>query len=87
MTTLDRDQHVAREKILKLLSDEENGKVSQAEGGKGLADGDEYVDLDQLGAGVQVATATMTKALIGHIVPRSALHDETWKKIVSQLAG
>ena len=78
---------MARENILKLLSDEENGKVSQAEGGKGLADGDEYVDLNQLGAGVQVATVTMTKTLTGHIVPRSALHDETWKKIVSQLAG
>ena len=85
MTAVERAQHVARDTILKMLSDEENGKVSQAEGAAGLPDGEEYVDLDHLVAGVQIAKAPMTKALTGHIVPRSAVHGETWNKIVAQL--
>ncbi len=49
----------ARENIMKLLSDDENAKVSNAEA-KPLPAGEEYVDLDDLEAGVQTATPEMT---------------------------
>ena len=54
MTTVERADRVARDTILKMLSDEENAKVSRAEGAAGLPDGEEYVDLEHLEAGVQL---------------------------------
>lgn len=84
MTAVQRAEHVARDTILKMLSDEENSKVSTAEG-SGLRSGEEYVDLERLDAGVQVTDASMTKAIAGHIIPRNAVHGETWSKIVAQL--
>jgi hypothetical protein len=85
MTAIERAQQLARDTILKMLSDEENAKVSRAESAAGLPDGEEYVDLEHLVAGVQVAKAPMTTALTGRIVPRSAVRGETWSKIVAQL--
>ena len=76
----------ARDRILSLLSDEENAKVSSAEGGASLVQGDEYVDLENLGKGVQRAASTMPKTKTGTLLPKSAVHGETWKKIVTQLA-
>ena len=75
----------AREDIMKLLSDDENARVSNAEA-KPLPAGEEYVDLDDLEAGVQTATAEMTAEDATGILPRSAVHDETWTKILAQLA-
>jgi hypothetical protein len=75
----------AREDIMKLLSDDENARVSNAEA-KPLPVGEEYVDLDDLEAGVQKATAEMTAGDATGILPRSAVHDETWTKILAQLA-
>ena len=63
----------------------ENAKVSLAESAAGLPDGEEYVDLEDLVAGVQSAKAPMPKALTGRIIPRSALRGETWSKIVAEL--
>ncbi len=85
MMAVERAQYVTRDTILKMLSDEENAKVSLAESAAGLRDGEEYVDLEDLVAGVQLAKSPMTKILNGHIVPRSAVHGETWSKIVAQL--
>jgi hypothetical protein len=85
MTAVERAQYVTRDTILKMLSDEENAKVSLAESAARLRDGEEYVDLEDLVAGVQLAKSPMTKILNGHIVPRSAVHGETWSKIVAQL--
>ena len=87
MTVAERAEHIARDTILKLLSDEENAKVSSAEGAAVLAQGEEYVDLERLDRGIQRADAGMTKGTIGHIVPRRAVHGETWSKILVQLAG
>jgi len=86
MTVAERADQTARDTILKLLSDEENAKVSSAEGAGGLAQGEEYVDLEHLDRGIQRADATMTKGAIGHILPRRAVHGETWSKILAQLA-
>ena len=85
MTVAERADQTARDTILKLLSDEESAKVSSAEGSAGLAQGEEYVDLEHLDRGIQCADATMTKGTIGHIVPRRAVHGETWSKILKQV--
>jgi hypothetical protein len=77
--------YAARSTILKFLSDDENAKVSMAEGGAALAEGEEYVDLEHLDRGFQRAKATMAKPSTEHMIPRSALRDATWNKILAQL--
>jgi hypothetical protein len=85
MTDAKRAEHVARDTILKLLSDEEIAKVSTAEAASELTEGGEYLDFEHLDQGVQRAKAA-AKITIGHVLPRSAVCDETWSKIIAQLA-
>lgn len=82
MTDAKLAQQVTRDTILKLLTDEENARVSTGEAASRLSAGAEYLDLQHLDQGVQRAGVTM-----GHVLPRSAVSDETWNKILSQLAG
>ena len=70
-----------RESIIKLLTDAEVAKVSTSEDAPRLMEGDEYVDLEDLDSGVQLAQATPRTAP-GHALPRSAVSDATWAKIV-----
>ena len=86
MTDAKRAEHVTRDTILKLLSNEEIARVSTAETASGLSEGEEYLDLEHLDQGVQRAKAA-TKVTMGHILPRSAVGDETWSKILAQLSG
>ena len=74
-----------RDTILGLLSDEETARVSTAEGVSGLTEGAEYLDLEHLDQGVQRAKAAVAVTM-GHVLPRSAVRVETWRKILSQLA-
>ena len=74
---------VVRDNILKMLSDEES--ASTAETASRLTEGGEYLDLEHLDQGVQRAKAA-TKATMGHVLPRTAVSDETWSKILAQLA-
>ena len=76
---------VVRDSILKMLSDQESAKVSTAETASRLTEGGEYLDLEHLDQGVQRAEAA-TKATMGHVLPRSAVSNETWSKILAQLA-
>ncbi len=72
---------ITREAVLALLSDAEVARVSRAEDEPRLVEGDEYVDLEDPGAGVrQVHTKSVRprKAL-----PRSAVSDSTWAKVVA----
>jgi hypothetical protein len=85
MTDAKRVEQVARDNILKILSNEEIAKVSTAEGKSVLPVGTEYLDLEHLDQGVQSAKAA-TKVTIGHVLPRSAVSGETWSKILVQLA-
>ena len=85
MTDAKRAEHVARDTILKLLSDEEIAKVSTAEAACELTEGGEYLDLEHLDQGVQRAKAA-TKVTMGNVLPRSAVRGETWSKIIAQLA-
>jgi hypothetical protein len=71
--------------ILKLLSDEETARVSTAEAASGLIEGAEYLDLEHLDQGAQ-RKKIATKVTMGHVLPRSAVCEETWRKILAQLA-
>ena len=85
MSDAERREQVTRDSILKLLSDEENARVSTAETASGLIEGEEYLDLEDLDQGVQRAKASTAKARMGHVLPRSAVSEETWGKILVQL--
>ena len=85
MTDAKRAEQIARDTILKLLSNEEIAKVSTAEAASGLTEGGEYLDLEHLDQGVQRANAA-TKVTMGHVLPRSAVCDESWSKILAHLA-
>jgi hypothetical protein len=71
-----------RDAIMKLLSDEEVARVSTKEAASSLAEGDEYLDLTHPEEGVRRVQAT-TRAPMGDVLPRSAVHEDTWKKIVA----
>ncbi|HEY8088710.1 MAG TPA: hypothetical protein VIF09_12715 [Polyangiaceae bacterium] len=77
---------LTRESILGLLTDTEVAKVSRAEGEPRLVEGDEYVDLEDVGAGVQLVQA-VARTPPGRALPRSAVSDGTWAKIVKAVAG
>ena len=83
MPNPERNEYVTRESLLKSLSDEEIASVSTAEGGPRLSEGEEYLDLEHLRAGVQCADGVVIP--MGRIVPRKALAENTWTKILAQL--
>jgi hypothetical protein len=85
MTTSERTAYVTRDTILKLLSDDEVAKVSNAEAASGLIKGAEFLDLEHLDQGVQSAKDE-TKVALGHALPRNAVSGETWGKILALLA-
>lgn len=78
-------QQSAKDGILMLLSDAEIGKVSMSETKKSLKPGDQFVDLDNLGAGVQAADASGGVSHLSSIIPRSAVDAKTWEKVVAQM--
>jgi hypothetical protein len=84
MKTKIRSDYVGRDSILKLLSDDEVAKVSTAETAPNLSEGDEYLDLEKLGQGVRRATGDA--APMGRVLPKKAVHTDTWRKIVTELA-
>ena len=84
--TRQTESTIKREAILKLLTDVEVSKVSTAEGAPRLVEGDEYIDLEDLGSGVQLVQATPRTAP-GRALPRSAVSDGTWAKIVKAVAS
>lgn len=85
MTSPMRSELVSRDSVLKLLTNEETARVSMAETKSGLADGADYIDLDHLDKGVQRAGAAVPVAM-SDIVPRTAVGNETWTKILAHLA-
>ena len=85
MTIAARTGLVARDTILKLMSDEEIARVSTAEAASGLSDGAEYLDLEQIDRGIQRADPA-TMIAMGHVVPRGAVSAGTWTKILAQVA-
>jgi len=80
MTADAKKEAVTRQAVLALLSDAEVAKVSRAEGEPRLVEGDEYVDLEDLSSGVRQVHATSPRPR--NTLPRSAVSDATWGKIV-----
>jgi CBS domain-containing protein len=74
-----------RDVVIGLLTDAEVAKVSGAEQADRLVEGDEYVDLTNLDAGVRQMHATAAVEP-GHVLPRSAVSDASWAKIVRIVA-
>jgi hypothetical protein len=81
-----RRHYLTRSGLLKLLSDEEAASVSTAETAERLEEGDEYVDLGHLEHGVRRAEGR-PRIPMGRVLPRKAVRDATWIKIVEQLAA
>jgi hypothetical protein len=73
--------YLTRDAILKLLSDEEIAHVASFESNAHLAAGDEYIDLRNPERGVLRVEAERAPEL-AHMLPRSALREETWTKLV-----
>jgi|HubBroStandDraft_4_1064222.scaffolds.fasta_scaffold34521_3 CBS-domain-containing membrane protein len=72
--------------VIGLLTDAEVAKVSGAEQADRLVEGDEYVDLTNLDAGVRQMHAT-SAIEPGHVLARSAVSDASWAKIVHIVAS
>jgi hypothetical protein len=80
-----KTDHVARENILRLLSDDEVARVSRIEATARLLDGEESLDREELEQGVRSAFGTPPTPM-GHVLARRAVHAATWDKILERLA-
>lgn len=78
MTSEKFEAAVTRDTILKLLTDEENAKVSTLEDNSEITG--EYIDLENLAEGVKSGGGGTN-----NVLPKSAVSAETWKKIVAVL--
>jgi hypothetical protein len=78
-----RTDDVLRKRMLLLLSDDEIACLSNAESAPRVEDGDEYLDLLDLDQGVRQAFGTDTP--LGCVLPRKAICEVTWGKIVEML--
>jgi hypothetical protein len=83
MKTDRKTDYLTRQRILTSLTDDEVAKVSNAETAAGLPDGDEYLDLEKLTEGVQRARGT--EAPMGRVLPRKAVQEATWSKLLKEL--
>jgi CBS domain-containing protein len=72
--------------VIGLLTDAEVANVSSAEQTDRLVEGDEYVDLTNLDAGVRQMHAPLAVES-GHVLPRSAVSDASWARIVQIVAS
>jgi hypothetical protein len=77
-----RTEYTTRHAILNLLSEEEFARVNTLEGAIRLAEGDEYLDLEQLGQGVFRANGA---APMRRVLPKKAVNQATWDKILQEL--
>ena len=68
---------------MQLLSDGEIASVSTAETQTHLRRGDEYLDLEHLQQGVLRADGAV--ANLSHVLPRKAINEDTWRRILRQL--
>jgi hypothetical protein len=75
---------VTRDNILSILSDEEVARVRMPAAPAVLADGEEFIDLTHIELGVQRAGKSDP---MEDVLPRKALHENTWRKIVTNLTA
>ena len=81
---IEQSDYLTRHTLLALLSDEENARVAEVEGGPPLADGAEYVDLAHTSRGVR-RKHSGTKVSMDSVLPRHAVNEKTWSKICQRL--
>jgi hypothetical protein len=77
-------ESLTREGFWRLISDDEVGSARAVEAAVRLSDGDEYLDLRRLAEGVRKARGAAVPT--EHLLPRKAVHGDTWARIVAQLA-
>jgi hypothetical protein len=80
-----RPNHVTREKILRLLSDDEIASASTAEATARPLEGEEFLDLEDLDRGVRSAEGRAP--IMSHLLLRRSVHRDTWTKILAQLTA
>ena len=78
-----KESYVTRKKIMSLLSDEEVARIGMAEA-RWPAEGEDYIDLEHPEQGVR-RVAGSKPARSGNILPRSAVREQTWSAILSQV--
>jgi hypothetical protein len=83
MTNGSKTGHEDRQRILRLLSDDDIARASMAEATAAPLEGEEFLDLEDLGPGVRVAEG-VTPAM-RHLLLRRSVHPNTWTKILEQL--
>ena len=74
---------MTRDDVFNLLSKGEVANVETANAEAQLGNGDEYLDLQQLQQGVLRAKIGVTP--MGHVLPRKAIYEDTWRRILRQL--
>jgi hypothetical protein len=84
MNSVTKTEHITREKILMLLSDDEVASVCTAETAARPLEGEEYLDMDDLDQGVRSALGTSPP--MSRLLMRRAVHQKTWDTILKQLA-
>ena len=85
MNSHKRIDYLTRDGVMKLLSDDEAASVSNAESAAHLDEGDEYLDLEHLDEGVRKADSLIID--MGRVLPRKAIHEVTWSKILAVVGG
>jgi len=80
-----RAELISRDAILKMLSKDEIASVSTAETAMNLKKGAEYIDLTHLELGVQKAHGDAV--VMGHILSRKSVHQDSWTKIVAEITA
>ena len=83
MTETKQTEILTREQVSALLSEGETASVSSAATSTHLRRGDEYLDLEHLEKGVQRADGAVTG--LAQMLPRKAIHEDTWRRILRQL--
>lgn len=80
-----RSQYFTKASILELLSDDEVARVTTAESLKGLSEGDEYIDLENLDKGVCVARGVVPS--MSNVIARKTVLQHTWGNILTRMSS
>jgi hypothetical protein len=83
MSPTERGEPLDKAKLLEVLSEGELASLAAASSKTHLRRGDEYLDLEQPQRGVQRADGTATS--MGELLPRKAIHEDTWRRLLRQL--
>lgn len=81
MTPSDPGEFPSWTNVLKLLSPGEVASVNTADA---IRRGDEYLDLEQPQRGVLRADGSPMS--MAHVLPRKAINEDTWRRVLRQLS-